>query len=174
MRAARVAAQAKINLWLHVGPLDATGYHAVVTLFQRIDLADDVVVRTGSPGRNIDVSGPALPSDGLGDAERNLAFRAAALFADTVGWPSGYSIELTKNIPVGGGLGGGSADAGAVLRALNALSPRPISASRLGELARQLGADVPFLASDLVTAAGSGSRAMSSSPWSRCPRARSC
>jgi 4-diphosphocytidyl-2-C-methyl-D-erythritol kinase len=76
-----------------------------------------------------------------------------------VGWPEGFSIEVDKQIPVGAGLGGGSADAGAVLRALDALSPNPLGA-RLIELAAPLGADVPFMTieSPMALAWGRGER----------------
>jgi 4-diphosphocytidyl-2-C-methyl-D-erythritol kinase len=151
---ARVAAQAKINLFLDVLERDASGYHALETAFLRIDLADDVTVRDAT-GRSLDVTGPALPAGGLGPAEKNLAFRAAAAYADATGWPSGFAIELVKRIQTGAGLGGGSADAGAVLRALDALSPRPLG-GRLTEIAATLGADVPFMTIDEPMALGSG------------------
>lgn len=144
-RAARVAAQAKINLFLHVHDREPTGYHQIDTLFCRLALADVVVVRTTEGPRSIDVTGELIPASGLGAPEQNLAWRAAAAYADVAGWPGGFAIEIEKHIPVGGGLGGGSADAGAVLRALDALSPRPIGRQRLHEIAAKLGADVPFL-----------------------------
>jgi 4-diphosphocytidyl-2-C-methyl-D-erythritol kinase len=151
---AHVAAQAKINLFLDVLERDASGYHALETAFLRIDLADEVTIRE-SIGRSLDVAGPALPPGGLGPTEKNLAYRAAATYADAAGWPSGFSIDLVKRIPAGAGLGGGSSDAGAVLRALEALSPRPLGA-RLTEVAAGLGADVPFMAIDEPMALGSG------------------
>jgi len=150
-RIARVQAQAKLNLFLRVGARESDGYHQLLTLFHRIDLADDLTVRVGGLERSLRCSGPALPAEGLGPAEANLAMRAATLYAHACDWPDGFVIELVKRIPVGGGLGGGSADAGAVLRALDALSPRPMG-DGLRELAAQLGADVPFLASDRVAA----------------------
>ena len=161
---ARVAAQAKINLFLRVLAREASGYHSIETVFQRIDLADDVHVRVAS-GRSLDCVGPAIPAEGLGPTERNLAFRAAVAYADAAGWPSGFAIEINKCIPVGGGLGGGSADAGAVLRALDALSPRPLGDS-LVELATPLGADVPFMTLDrpLALAWGRGERLLPLAP----------
>jgi 4-diphosphocytidyl-2-C-methyl-D-erythritol kinase len=159
MRAARVAAQAKVNLWLRVGPRDdATGYHEIDTLFHRIDLADDITIRVGGSVRALDVAGPRVPpgSGGLGPAERNLAYRAALAYAERAPWLHGFAIELTKNIPVGGGLGGGSADAGAVLRALDALAPKPLGDAVLANIGVSLGADVPFLTGSAVAAVGSG------------------
>src|SRR3954471_8595902 len=110
--AARVVAQAKLNLLLRVLAREASGYHSIETVFLRLDLGDDVCVRITS-GRSLECNGPAMPADGLGAVEKNLAFRAGLAYAEATGWPSGFSIELTKRIPVGGGLGGGSADAGA-------------------------------------------------------------
>lgn len=159
MRAARVVAQAKVNLVLHVLAREASGYHSIETLFQRIELGDLVTARVDVSGRSLDCAGPTMPGEGLGPVERNLAYRAAAAYAEAASWPTGFAIEIEKRIPVGGGLGGGSADAAAVLRALDALSPRPLGAHVL-EIAATLGADVPFLASDaaLALAWGRGER----------------
>ncbi|MBI3791641.1 MAG: 4-(cytidine 5'-diphospho)-2-C-methyl-D-erythritol kinase [Gemmatimonadetes bacterium] len=143
-RAARVAAQAKLNLFLQVHDREADGFHRLDTLFCRLALADTVTVRSTDGPRSLDVTG-TIPAGGLGPVERNLAWRAAAAYADAARWPGGFAIELVKAIPVGGGLGGGSADAGAVLRALDAISPRPLGREKLHELAATLGADVPFL-----------------------------
>lgn len=142
MPEARVSAQAKINLRLKVLAREADGYHSLETIFARIDLADDVVVRTGGSSQSIDCKGADL-----GPGDRNLAYRAAIAYKDATGWPNNFAIELTKRIPVGGGLGGGSADAGAVLRALDAMAPHPIG-PRLITLAAELGSDVPFLTLD--------------------------
>jgi 4-diphosphocytidyl-2-C-methyl-D-erythritol kinase len=150
-----VQAQAKINLFLHVRDREPSGYHQIETLFCRLDLADDVVVRISAPGmgsaRTVDSTG-----DDTGPPEENLAYRAAVLYAEQRGWPSGFAIEITKRIPVGGGLGGGSADAGAVLRVLRALDPEPPPAATLLLWAAQLGADVPFMAMESPLALGSG------------------
>jgi 4-diphosphocytidyl-2-C-methyl-D-erythritol kinase len=153
MGAATVRAQAKLNLFLRVTGREASGYHHLETLFCRIALADVVTVRLTSTGRVLDSTGPALPPEGLGATEHNLAWRAAVAYAEALGWPASFAIELDKQIPVSAGLAGGSADAGAVLRALNALSPRPVAPDRLLELARALGADVPFLTQDVATLA---------------------
>jgi 4-diphosphocytidyl-2-C-methyl-D-erythritol kinase len=140
MPEARVTAQAKLNLRLKVLAREATGYHSIETIFARIDLADDVMVRVEGRGRSLDCKGADV-----GATEKNLAYRAAVAYVDATGWPDGFSIEIRKKIPVGGGLGGGSADAGAVLRALDAMSPRPLG-PRLITLAAEIGSDVPFLA----------------------------
>ena len=153
---ARTLAQAKVNLFLHVLAREASGYHQLETLFCRLELGDDVVVRTNVRGRSLDCTGEAMPARGLGPAERNLAWRAALAYADATGWPNDWAIEIVKRIPVGGGLGGGSADAGAVLRSLNALAPTPVSPDALIALASSLGADVPFLTLDAPLALGWG------------------
>lgn len=154
MASARVSAQAKVNLILHVLAREASGFHSIETVFLRLDLSDDVRVRV-APGRALDCTGETVPATGLGPVERNLAYRAAVAYSDAVGWPSGFAIEVDKRIPVGAGLGGGSADAGAVLRALDALSPNPLGA-RLVDLATPLGADVPFMTIDSPMALGWG------------------
>jgi 4-diphosphocytidyl-2-C-methyl-D-erythritol kinase len=158
-RAARAAAQAKVNLILRVLGRETSGYHQIETVFQRLDLADEVTVRTDVAGRAIDCAGDVIPAGGLGAPEQNLAFRAAEAYRAAAGWPEGFAIEITKRIPVGGGLGGGSADAGAVLRILDALAPRPMGV-RVLELAARLGADVPFMATEtpLACAWGRGER----------------
>jgi 4-diphosphocytidyl-2-C-methyl-D-erythritol kinase len=160
-RSARVAAQAKVNLLLRVLAREASGYHSIETIFLRLALADDVVVRVGTDvhGRTLDCAGDAVPAEGLGETTANLAYRAACAYADATGWPSSFAIQLTKNIPAGAGLGGGSADAGAVLRALDALSPSPLG-RQLPELAPALGADVAFMTIDspMALAWGRGER----------------
>ena len=146
-RAARMLAQAKINLALRVFGKQADGYHSIETVFLRLDLGDDVEIRTTGGARS-------LRCFEMRDKrpEENLAYRAAEVFANETGWPKGFEIEITKNIPIGGGLGGGSADAGAVLQILNTLSSKPMSTERLLELAGRVGSDTPFLASDYVMA----------------------
>src|SRR3954471_5603586 len=142
MPEARVAAQAKVNLRLKILAQEVDGYHSIETIFARIDLADDVVVRVGKPGKSVDCRGADI-----GPPEKNLAYRAAVAYEAATGWPDSFAIEITKRIPAGGGLGGGSPDAGAVLRALDALSPHPLG-PRLVTLAAELGSDVPFLTLD--------------------------
>jgi len=152
---ARVVAQAKVNLVLRVLAREASGYHSIETVFLRLDLGDVVQVRATASGRSVDCAGPALPADGLGPAEKNLAYRAALAYQEATGWPAGFAIEIDKRIPVGAGLGGGSADAGAVLRCLDAL---PASRKPLGrnfvEIAAALGSDVPFMTLESPMALG--------------------
>jgi 4-diphosphocytidyl-2-C-methyl-D-erythritol kinase len=148
--AASVDAQAKLNLRLKVLARETSGYHQLESLFVRIELHDVVRVATDTTTRSIDCPGLDLP------AEQNLAYRAAVAFADAAKWPTGFHIAIDKRIPAGGGLGGGSADAGAVLRALNALAPAPLTPPALMQVALGIGADVPFLATDAPLALGWG------------------
>jgi 4-diphosphocytidyl-2-C-methyl-D-erythritol kinase len=156
--AVRLAAQAKLNLHLRVLARESSGYHSIETIFHRIDLADDLLVEVTGGRSSLDVQGAET-----GPAEMNLAWRAAAAYSNHNAWPRGFRIELTKRIPVGAGLGGGSSDAAAVLRALDLLSPNPMGSHGLLQLAASLGADVPFLASDAVMAVawGHGERLLS-------------
>ncbi len=151
---ARVEAQAKINLFLRILSREETGYHQLDTLFQRIALGDTVTVSTGVSGRTLDVEG--ADAEKMGPVEKNLAWRAALAFADAAGGPANFKIEIVKRIPVGGGLGGGSADAAAVLRALNALAEKPLDEKTLAGIAFALGSDVPYLLSTHALAFGSG------------------
>ncbi len=149
--AAQVLAWAKINLDLRILAREESGFHQLETVFQRVALSDtlDVRVRDGAGITlrcDIDLDVPE---------ERNLAWRAAAGYRQAARWPAvdrAIDIVLTKRIPTGAGLGGGSADAGAVLRALNALNPTPLDTTALLAVAASLGADVPFLATDCVRA----------------------
>jgi 4-diphosphocytidyl-2-C-methyl-D-erythritol kinase len=150
---ARVEAQAKLNLFLRVLAREASGYHQIETLFCRIALSDAVSVRIDSSGRSLECRGERYPAGGLGPVEKNLAWRAATAYANLAGFPESFHISIDKRIPVGGGLGGGSADAGGVLRALNALNPRPVPRDELLRLGATLGADVPFLTQDAATLA---------------------
>ena len=85
---ARVLAQAKINLLLRVLARETTGYHSIETVFLRLDLADEVTVRECSSGRTIDCAGPGAFAEAIGPADRNLAYRAAAMYARRPGrWP---------------------------------------------------------------------------------------
>lgn len=162
--AARIAAQAKLNLHLRVLSREASGFHSIETVFHRIDLADDLLLEITSGERTLDVEG-----GDTGPTESNLAFRAATAYSSEAGWPRGFRLELVKRIPVGAGLGGGSADAAAVLRLLNFLSPQPLPEPALLAIAARIGSDVTFLASESVMALawGRGERMLSCAPLPR-------
>src|SRR5687768_4499305 len=117
----RRSAPAKLNLFLHVNGRRADGYHELQTVFQLIDLCDEVRVAVREDGRIVrDPPPDDVLLAGLADAE-DLTVRAARLLQQASGARLGASIHVTKRIPAGGGLGGGSSDAAAVLRALNGL-----------------------------------------------------
>ena len=132
---------AKINLTLDVLGKREDGYHDIKSVMQTISLRDDIEidVGTGKPW-NLLCDKDVIPTD-----ETNLAWKAAKLYFDTIGKdPDGLEIRIVKRIPVEAGLGGGSADAAAVLRALNRHYGAPLSLPALAELGGQIGSDVPF------------------------------
>jgi 4-diphosphocytidyl-2-C-methyl-D-erythritol kinase len=133
-------AHAKINLTLDVLGKRPDGYHELVSVMQTISLADMLLVGPDTRGQvTCETDVPALRSD------HNLALRAAHLLASRLSERElGARLELRKAIPSQGGLGGGSADAGAVLVALNALWKAGLDEAALEELAAELGSDVPF------------------------------
>lgn len=150
-RSARLLAQAKINLSLRVLARGNDGFHQIETIFQRLSLADNVALTLTASARSLDMDGAdSVP------VERNLAWRAALAYERRAHWPAGWRIEILKRIPMGGGLGGGSADAGAVLRILDRLNPEPLGAAALLRIAGELGADVPFLTARAPIALGWG------------------
>jgi 4-diphosphocytidyl-2-C-methyl-D-erythritol kinase len=141
MRALRVRSYAKVNLGLEVLGLRDDGYHELRTLFQTIDLYDDLVLRPLAPGAGVRVAcdHPLVPCDAT-----NLAVRAAADLQRYVGVEHGVEIAIRKRIPVGGGLGGGSSNAATVLLALDRLWGLGLGPAGLHRLAARLGADVPY------------------------------
>ena len=146
----RERAPAKVNLLLHVGPTRADGLHELCSLFASIDLADDVTVEPAEEDsvECADVPGP------------NLAAAAVSLFrAEAAPELPPLRVRIDKRIPVAAGLGGGSADAAAALRAANRLADEPLDAGALRALGARLGADVPSQVEPrhaLVTGAGEG------------------
>jgi 4-diphosphocytidyl-2-C-methyl-D-erythritol kinase len=149
--AVRVAAHAKINLFLRILARESSGYHQIETAFALLDLADDLEVRRTASGVTLDVEGPDL-----GPVDENLAVRAARALLDATGNKFGVALRLTKRIPVRAGLGGGSSDAAAALHAVNALAGNAVPRHELLHLAARLGADVAFFASGAPFALGWG------------------
>ena len=137
---AEAAAPAKVNLFLRVLAREEGGYHGLETLFCALSLADTVRVARGAPGIRLHVEGAV----DTGPPERNLCVRAAERFHAALGEPAAADIHLTKRIPSAAGLGGGSSDGAATLRALNALHGEPFGRAALLEMAIALGSDVPF------------------------------
>lgn len=145
-------AKAKVNLLLRVLSRETGGYHGIETIFCRIELSDTLVARrVESPEIALEVSGADT-----GPAEANLAVRAARAVQTALRRPFGVALTLTKRIPVGAGLGGGSADAAAALSAVNELAGNALPRAELLHLAAGLGADVPFCLSDAPLALGWG------------------
>jgi 4-diphosphocytidyl-2-C-methyl-D-erythritol kinase len=159
----RVAAHAKVNLSLRVLAREESGFHQIETLFCALELADEVeLLRDDAAGDAIELDVLAPPEDraatapDLGDVELNLAYRAAVAFREQARVAGGLRIRLTKRIPAGAGLGGGSSDAAAVLRGLNELYGGPLTEIALLEAGARLGSDVPFLLSGAALAFGWG------------------
>jgi 4-diphosphocytidyl-2-C-methyl-D-erythritol kinase len=139
----RVLAPAKLNLGLRILSRRPDGYHELASVFAPLDLADEIeleIAPASRPEVELRLSGEAagVPADAS-----NLAARAAAGFLAAAGLSRAVGIRLTKRIPAAAGMGGGSSDAGAVLRALAACFPDALGPG-LGRLALSLGADVPF------------------------------
>jgi len=151
-QAVRIKAWAKVNLALNIVGKRPDGYHDLETVMHRIDLADDVEVVRGSdltgagrPAITVTVTGVAgldvadVPCD-----RGNVAFRAAQAFLECLERSESVSISVRKCIPVGAGLGGGSADAAAVLAAMSQLWGKPYGREKLMAIGASIGADVPF------------------------------
>ena len=140
----RLRAPAKVNLGLRILARRPDGYHELESLFALLDVADLLtleVARADAPSvrLRLEPAGTGAPADAS-----NLAVRAAELFMAEAELALRVEIALEKQTPVAAGLGGGSSDAGAVLRALDAFAPDALPPERLAKLALRLGADVPF------------------------------
>jgi 4-diphosphocytidyl-2-C-methyl-D-erythritol kinase len=143
----RIGAPAKVNLGLRITGIRPDGHHELESVVAPLDLGDDVVVdATPAAGPSVDLvlEAGAAPAGDVPAGPANLAARAAAAFLERAGLACAVVIRLTKRIPAAAGLGGGSSDAGAVLRALAEGFPGAIEPSALAALALGLGADVPF------------------------------
>lgn len=140
-QAVHVRAPGKINLVLRVGTREPSGYHQLATVFQAVSLFEDVVA---TPAEEISTSTTGRWADQVRDDESNLAHRAASLLAEASGTRTGVHLEITKRIPVAGGMAGGSADAAATLLACDLLWNTGLAREELGHLAAEIGADVPF------------------------------
>ncbi|MDT0170010.1 4-(cytidine 5'-diphospho)-2-C-methyl-D-erythritol kinase [Pseudarthrobacter sp. BRE9] len=147
-RTVRVKAPGKVNVSLAVGPLRPDGYHSVASVYLAVSLYEEVAATsTAAPGitislspeSTVDLDAVDIPLD-----SSNLAHKAAAIMADVSEHATGVHLEITKRVPVAGGMGGGSADAAATLVACDALWNSGLSREELAHLASELGADVPF------------------------------
>jgi 4-diphosphocytidyl-2-C-methyl-D-erythritol kinase len=137
-----VRAPARLSVYARVGKAHRDGYHAMATLFQAISLYDEVTAEP-SDRDEIDFIGPVNAAQ-VPRGPENIALRAARLLADKTGVQSPVKLTVFKRIPLGGGLGGASADAAAALVACNALWRTQVPRAQLFDYAEELGAEVPF------------------------------
>lgn len=149
---------AKLNLFLAVTGRRADGFHDLVSVAAPLDFGDELEARSRERGAGsqftLACDRPEVPVDGS-----NLVLKAAAAFAAATGWPGGVDFKLTKRIPVGAGLGGGSSNAVAALRALNQLSGGALAEDKLAAIAASLGSDCAlFLHNAPVVMRGRGER----------------
>lgn len=139
MKNLTMSAPAKINLSLDITGKLENGYHTLEMVLQTISLKDEIFLEKQPEGVTIACNHPLVPQDG-----RNICDKAARAFFLKTGIQGGMKIEIQKKIPVGAGLAGGSTNAAAVLKGLNALYEAHLSQDELSELGLQCGADVPY------------------------------
>lgn len=149
MKSIKLIAPAKVNLFLKVLNKRKDSYHNILTIFERISLCDKIRISTTSKGIVV-YSNKFITRN----PKENLAYKAAKLILNQTNIKAGVKIEIEKNIPIGGGLGGGSSDAAQVLIGINRLLNLKFNRKVLMKLASQLGADVPFFILDTPFAVG--------------------
>ena len=160
-------ARAKVNLWLNVVGRRADGYHLLESLIAFTDLADEIEAAP-SDRLTLAVDGPLAPVLAE-EGDNNLVLRAARLLADRAGVAPRVALRLTKRIPVAAGLGGGSADAAATVKALIDLWRVALPVEELFDLAARLGADVPMcFAGRAALASGVGEQLAPAPPLPPC------
>ena len=166
MKTIQEKAYAKLNISLDVGKCREDGFHEMTMVMQSISLADAVTVTLNDTGRvRARTSLPFIPGD-----ERNLAVKAALCYLEAIGRQGqGAWIEIQKAVPVGAGMGGGSSDAAAVLRAMNALFDHALSTPELEKLSCAVGSDVAFcVAGGTALATGRGEKLEALPPLPDC------
>jgi 4-diphosphocytidyl-2-C-methyl-D-erythritol kinase len=134
----KIFSPAKINIYLEVVGRRPDGYHELRSIMVPLSFGDDILLEQRAAGIDLDAPGCGCADD------RNLAYRAARLFIEETGIKGGVSIRITKRIPVGAGLGGGSSNASTVLIALNEMFGAGMGTRELATMAGKLGADCPF------------------------------
>ncbi len=152
----------KVNLILNILGQRADGFHELETVMQPVNLCDAMTFERASASLQLTCSNPELPVDG-----KNLVHRAAAAFLTAAKISDGVKIHLQKNLPLAGGIGGGSANAAVTFSALNELFGSPLPLAKLHELAAVLGSDVPFFLYDkpaLATGRGEQVRTLENFP----------
>ena len=166
MKTVHEKAYAKLNISLDVGKRREDGFHEMTMVMQSVSLADAVTVTLNDTGRvRARTSLPFIPGD-----ERNLAVKAALCYLEAIGRQGqGACIEIQKVVPVGAGMGGGSSDAAAVLRAMNALFDHALSTPELEKLSCAVGSDVAFcVAGGTALATGRGEKLEALPPLPDC------
>lgn len=134
-----LTANAKLNLYLDITGTRGDGYHLIETVMQSVSLSDIVTIETGRTDVSVSCSDPLIP-----DGEDNICHKAALVYLRAVGSDEGAEIRVEKRIPSGAGMGGGSADAAAVLLGLNRAYGGALTDTELSRIAAEVGADVPF------------------------------
>jgi 4-diphosphocytidyl-2-C-methyl-D-erythritol kinase len=150
----------KVNLILNILGKRPDGFHELETVMQPVNICDEMTFERADMGLQLTCDHPELPVDA-----KNLVHRAATAFLAATGISDGVRIHLQKNLPLAGGIGGGSANAAVTFSALNELFGRPLSVEKLHELAAALGSDVPFFLYNqpaLATGRGEKVRALES------------
>lgn len=147
----QVKSPAKLNLSLEILSKRPDGYHNLRTIFHQLKLADQLIIEKTSSGIEIQCEAEELPL-----AKDNLCYKAASLFLERFSPGAGVRIELVKHIPIAGGLGGGSSNAGVTLQAMARLFGVQEERETLLELAAKIGADVPFFLYEASAALGEG------------------
>ena len=133
-------AHGKINLSLDITGKRKDGYHDIATLMQSVELCDEIEITKNDKGTILVTS----DSKALPDGEENIAYRACRKMKEAFALNDGFQISIRKRIPLAGGMAGGSADAAAVIRAVNSLCQLNLSEKQLMEIGVTLGADIPF------------------------------
>ena len=152
----------KVNLLLNVLGQRPDGFHELETVMQPVNLCDEMSFERGGSGIQLSCSHPELPTD-----SKNLVHRAATAFLAAAKISDGIRIHLQKNLPLAGGIGGGSANAAVTFSALNELFGSPLPPEKLHELAATLGSDIPFFLHDqpaLATGRGEKVRLLETFP----------
>ncbi len=143
MREIRVFAPAKLNLYLDVLGKRADGFHNIETIFEKIDLKDEIIIREKGKGLKV-----RAPNSNCSQAKENIVYKAASALFKEAKVKLNLDIEIKKQIPVSAGLGGGSSDAASTLIAINEIFKLGIQVRRLSSIANDIGKDVPFFMTD--------------------------
>ncbi|MFA4991613.1 MAG: 4-(cytidine 5'-diphospho)-2-C-methyl-D-erythritol kinase [Candidatus Omnitrophota bacterium] len=151
MREIKVCAPAKINLYLDILDKRPDGFHDIETLFEKIDLKDEIIIREKGVGINVNADERSCPQ-----GEENIVYKAIQAVSLEAKVDLNLDVRIIKNIPLSAGLGGGSSDAAAALRAINDMFELGVSDERLFSIAGDIGKDVPFFMLDAAFAVGRG------------------